>query len=101
MPRKRILPGRIGELLGFLISMFADSQYSAGRLENALKRAFGSDRTMIEWSEKAMVGHKVAVTASRVADSSTWIFANYSDPDTRRINYKVVNKQVKVWEAYV
>ena len=48
-----------------------------------------------------MVGHKVAVTASSVADSSTWIFANYSDPDTRRINYKVVNKQVKVWEAYV
>ena len=48
MPRKRILSWRIGELLGFLISMFADSQYSAGRLENALKRTFGSDCTMIE-----------------------------------------------------
>ena len=99
-PRQHILPGRVGGCLGFLISMFADSQCSAGRLENALKQAFGRNRTMAEWSEKAIAGHKIAVTASRVADSSTWIFANYSDPDATRINYKVVKNEVKVWEAY-
>ena len=79
--------------------MFQDSQYSSNGLEKVLQSIFG-ERTLLEWFHTAIIGTKIAITASRVADSSTCLFTNYRD-GIARVNYKIIGKPVKIWEAYV
>lgn len=86
-------------LLGFIVGMFRDSKYNSHGLEKVLQTIFG-ERTLSEWFHSAIPGTKLAVTASRVADSSTCLFTNYRD-GIARLNYKIITKPVKIWEAYV
>ena len=72
-PRQRYFP----KYFGLLLSYLADSRYNSSSFESALKAVFGDTRTMREWSELSIPGKHVAVTTTRVTDSSSVLFANY------------------------
>ena len=78
-----------------LISYFADSQYNSESLELALKEVFGSQK-MCDISPR-FPRTKIAVTATRVPDSSTYLITNYSrnSQSRKRWNYKLLKDDVE------
>ncbi|KAI5796092.1 acyl transferase/acyl hydrolase/lysophospholipase, partial [Pyronema domesticum] len=86
-----------------LISIFT-SRYSAGGMDEALKEAFGDEKSLIDWSH-ASFPTKVAVTATTTDTPSACIFGNYivegfQPPDC---GYSLVilpdDQNIRVWEA--
>ena len=76
----------IGKTLhGLLMSIFTDSRYGSKNIENALLEAFGSDRTMLGWTETGNHRTRVAVTATSPATATPCIFSNYTG-NTRLVN---------------
>jgi hypothetical protein len=69
-----------------LMSLLTDSRYGSGDIEEALKEAFGVDRTLLEWSKNDSLTRKVAVTATTTDTSTPCIFANYSGEGRRLSN---------------
>ena len=94
--KSRKLPfcGIFTHLIQFIVSMLTNSQYSSHGLEKVLQTIF-EERTLLQWFQTAIIGTKIAITASKVADSSTCLFTNYNDGKVR-VNYKIIGKPVKI-----
>ena len=56
----------------------SDGCYDANALENSLKDTLGEDRRMFDIDRFGVSGSKVAVTATTLSNTSTYIFSNYN-----------------------
>ncbi|KAA8895227.1 hypothetical protein FN846DRAFT_348351 [Sphaerosporella brunnea] len=68
-----------------VMAIHTDSRYRASDMEQALKKAFGTERARLDWSEAAnrYLTTKVAVTATTTDTSSACIFGNYNGEGSR------------------
>ncbi|KAF8533989.1 acyl transferase/acyl hydrolase/lysophospholipase [Trichophaea hybrida] len=88
-----------------LMSVLTDSRYGVSDMEHALKKAFGEDRALLDWSNVGSLTTKVAVTATTTDTSSPCIFANYTGEGPRLVDcgYTLVtlpdNQKIPIWEA--
>ena len=67
----------------YVRSFLSDGYYNIQSLEDSLKESFGYDRRMFDTSLLDSCT-KVAVTASDIADASTFIFSNYNGLEDRK-----------------
>ena len=67
----------------YIRSFLSDGYYNIQSLEDSLKESFGYDRKMFD-TPLLDASTRVAVTASDIADASTFIFSNYNGLDDRK-----------------
>ena len=67
----------------YVRSILSDGYYNIQSLEDILRESFGHDRRMFD-TPLLDSGTRVAVTASDIADASTFIFSNYNGLDDRK-----------------
>ncbi|CZS94309.1 related to calcium-independent phospholipase A2 [Rhynchosporium graminicola] len=71
------------QVIDFMISYLADSRYSADNLEAALREAFGSNRSMLDYSNATRIGTCVGLPVTTIRDTSIYVFTNYNGVGTR------------------
>ncbi|KAH7393734.1 patatin-like phospholipase-like protein [Cadophora sp. MPI-SDFR-AT-0126] len=71
------------QVIDFIISYLADSRYSADNLEAALREAFGSNRSLLDYSTATRTGTCVGVPVTTIRDTSICVFTNYNGVGTR------------------
>ncbi|XMA20309.1 hypothetical protein WAI453_013100 [Rhynchosporium graminicola] len=79
------------QVIDFMISYLADSRYSADNLEAALREAFGSNRSMLDYSNATRIGTCVGLPVTTIRDTSIYVFTNYNGVGTRSRNCGMVN----------
>ena len=80
----------------YVRSFLADGYYNIQSLEDSLKESFGHDRRMFD-TPLLDSGTRVAVTASDIADASTFMFSNYNGLDDRKSKCGKILRILRQW----
>lgn len=72
------------KLRGLVNGLIRDSMYDWQLLEEYLQDSFGRERCLFDGANSERSGVRLAVTATSIADSSVFLFANYNASDTRK-----------------
>lgn len=87
------------KLRGLVNGLVRDSMYDWQALESYLQDSFGCDRCLFDGANSARSGVKLAVTATSIADSSVFLFANYNASDTRKPQCGMSYKLLRIFFA--
>lgn len=81
--------------------MVTDGFYPARNLEAVLQEAFGSNKSILDYSSAAAMGTKIGITVSTMKPAP-FIFTNYNGlgdrEDKKYKNYGVLLGNALVWE---
>ncbi|KAH6721996.1 hypothetical protein BKA61DRAFT_467948, partial [Leptodontidium sp. MPI-SDFR-AT-0119] len=76
-------------VINFIVLYLADSYYSAGNLEAALREVFSSNRSILDYLNVTKTGTCVRLLVTTICDILICVFTNYNGVRTRSRDYSI------------